>query len=161
MSHISLTYHIIFGTYKRHCVISQINAKTQLLKFRQRRAGGSRVLLSPSDASAEGGVAVASNKRSPGRGDCVKYCIGEHHTLAPARGSHCVFSFAPPSADASDGDSDTTEPSALSYLNCAVRAVRPIQGHFHPFHSGCELQMCYFFDNMHLGIALKFYNFTP
>ena len=45
MSHISLTYHIIFGTYKRHCVISQINAKTQLLKFRQRRAGGSRVCL--------------------------------------------------------------------------------------------------------------------
>ena len=71
------------------------------------------VLLSPSDASAEGGVAVASNKRSPGRDDCVKYCIGEHHTLAPARGSHCVFSFAPSSADASDGDSNTTEPSAL------------------------------------------------
>ena len=87
--------------------------KKSVVKIIQLRAKGSVVLLSPSDASAEGGVAVVSNKRNPRRGDCVKYCIGEHHTLAPTRGSHCVFSFAPPSADASDGDSDTTEPSAL------------------------------------------------
>ena len=32
MSHISLTYHIIFGTYKRHCVILQDHER-ELYKF--------------------------------------------------------------------------------------------------------------------------------
>ena len=95
--------HCNFGLMPNYRV-KKVQCKKSVVKIIQLRAEGSVVLLSPSDALAEGGVAVASNKRSPGRGDYVNYCIGEHHTLAPTRGSHCVFSFAPPSADASDGE---------------------------------------------------------
>ena len=91
----------------------RINAKTQLLKLYNWEPKARWCHYPRPTRQRRGRLAVASNKRSPGRGDYVKYCIGEHHTLAPTRGSHCVFSFAPPSADASDGDSNTTEPSAL------------------------------------------------
>ncbi len=50
-----------------------------------------------------------------------------HHTLALFVGSHgAYYLFTPPSANASDGDSDTTEPSALRYLNCIGYAFFPL-----------------------------------
>ena len=75
------------------------------------------VSLSPSDASAEGGATAASNERSPRGRLCKIANQGASHTRPLCGLAQCIFSFTPPSADASDGDSDITEPSALHYLN--------------------------------------------
>ena len=62
-------------------------------------------------------------KGAHGEGDCVELCISIHYTLALSVGSRNVFPPTPPSANAPDGDSDTTEPMALRDLNCIVQIV--------------------------------------
>ena len=70
--------------------------------------------------------------RAHGEGECVMrpdtlfYTILHYSTQSPYLGLLSPeATIAPPSATASDGDSDTTEPSALRYLSRIAQIVRP------------------------------------